>query len=59
MTRSLFIAPALAGTTSALADDMVTDGIDAFRSGRYADAYALLYPAATSGTAPGNRRPYG
>jgi TPR repeat protein len=30
---------------------MLSDGIDAFRSGRYADAYALLYPVARSGNA--------
>jgi len=49
MTRSLFIALAFAGSVPALAGDMATDGIDAFRSGRYADAYALLYPVARSG----------
>ncbi|MBV5275089.1 MAG: hypothetical protein JZU52_16080 [Lamprocystis purpurea] len=49
MTRSLFFALAFAGIVPALSGDMATDGIDAFRSGRYADAYALLYPVARSG----------
>lgn len=51
MTRSLVIVLALACTAPALAGDMHADGIDAFRAGRYADAYALLYPGATSGNA--------
>ena len=49
MTRSLLIALVFAGTAPALAGDMLTDGIDAFRGGRYVDAYALLYPVARSG----------
>ncbi len=49
MTRSLFVVLAFAGAAPALAGDMVTDGMDAFRSGRYADAYALLYPLAKFG----------
>jgi TPR repeat protein len=51
MTRNLFIALMLAGSASALAGDMLTDGIDAYQSGRYRDAYALLYPEARSGNA--------
>jgi len=49
MTRNLLIALAFAGPAPTLAGDLLTDGIDAFRGGRYGDAYALLYPVARSG----------
>lgn len=49
--RSLLFVLSFAGAASAAAGDLFTDGTAAFRQGRYADAYALLYPAASSGNA--------